>query len=190
MTIMSSPPMRAGRRSTTGVFGAFTSAACRAAVAEMNRLPPGRILELGVGTGISLPLYERKHRIVGIDLSRDMLDRATKRVAEEGLSHVEGLEVMDASALTFADRSLRRGDGDVRDHRRARPGEGTRRDGAGGAAGRARRPGQPLLGRFAVRAPSSRSTCRAFRQSSAGGRISRSRRCSAGRSCGSSNGAR
>ena len=87
-------------------FGAFTSAACRAAVTEMNKLPAGRILELGVGTGISLPLYDRKHHIVGIDLSRDMLDRARKRVAEDGLSHVEGLEVMDASALTFADRSF------------------------------------------------------------------------------------
>jgi len=87
-------------------FGAFTSAACRAAVAEMNRLPPGRILELGVGTGISLPLYDSKHRIVGIDLSRDMLDRARKRVAEDQLSHVEALEVMDAGALTFPDQSF------------------------------------------------------------------------------------
>jgi phosphatidylethanolamine/phosphatidyl-N-methylethanolamine N-methyltransferase len=84
-------------------FGAFTRAPCRAAVAEMNKLPPGRILEIGVGTGISLPLYDRRHRITGIDLSRDMLERAKKRVAEEGLSHVEGLEVMDAGALTFPD---------------------------------------------------------------------------------------
>ena len=84
-------------------FGAFTRAPCRAAVAEMNRLPPSRILEIGVGTGISLPLYDRRHRITGIDLSRDMLERARKRVAEEGLSHVDGLEVMDAGALTFPD---------------------------------------------------------------------------------------
>lgn len=82
-------------------FGAFTAAPCRAAVAEMNRLPPSHILEIGVGTGISLPLYDRKHRVTGIDLSRDMLERARKRVAEEGLSHVEELEVMDAGALTF-----------------------------------------------------------------------------------------
>ncbi len=87
-------------------FGAFTRAPCRAAVAEMNRLPPSRILEIGVGTGISLPHYERKHRITGIDLSRDMLERAKKRVAEEGLSHVEGLEVMDASALHFPAHSF------------------------------------------------------------------------------------
>jgi len=87
-------------------FGAFTRGPCRAAVAEMNRLPPARVLEIGVGTGISLPLYDRKHRITGIDLSRDMLERARKRVAEERLSHVEGLEVMDAGALTFPDHSF------------------------------------------------------------------------------------
>lgn len=84
-------------------FGAFTRAPCRAAVAEMNRLPPSRILEIGVGTGISLPLYDRKHRITGIDLSEEMLARARKRVAEEGLSHVEGLDVGDAGALAFPD---------------------------------------------------------------------------------------
>ncbi len=87
-------------------FGAFTKAPCRAAVAEMNRLPPSRILDIGVGTGISLPLYDRKHRITGIDLSQDMLTRARKRVAEEGLDHVEGLEVMDAGALTFPDAAF------------------------------------------------------------------------------------
>lgn len=87
-------------------FGAFTRAPCRAAVAELNKLPPGRILDIGVGTGISLPYYERKHRVTGIDLSRDMLERARSRVAEDGLSHVEGLEVMDAGALTFPDRAF------------------------------------------------------------------------------------
>lgn len=87
-------------------FGAFTRAPCRAAVAEMNTLPGGRVLEIGVGTGISLPLYDRKHRVTGIDLSRDMLERAKKRVAEDRLSHVEGLEVMDAGALTFPDAAF------------------------------------------------------------------------------------
>ncbi|MBN9022046.1 MAG: methyltransferase domain-containing protein [Rhizobiales bacterium] len=84
-------------------FGAFTRGARRAAVGEMNALPPSRIVELGVGTGISLPLYERRHRVTGIDLSCDMLDRARKRVAEEGLDHVEALHEMDAGALAFAD---------------------------------------------------------------------------------------
>lgn len=84
-------------------FGAFTRRPRHVAVGEMNKLPPSQIVELGVGTGISLPLYERKHRITGIDLSRDMLERARKRVAGEGLSHVDALHEMDAGALTFAD---------------------------------------------------------------------------------------
>ncbi|SDB55163.1 class I SAM-dependent methyltransferase [Bauldia litoralis] len=84
-------------------FGAFTASSCRIAVGEINRLPPGRVLELGVGTGISLPLYDRKHRIVGIDLSREMLDIGRKRVADEKLDNVEALVEMDAEALTFED---------------------------------------------------------------------------------------
>src|SRR5690606_18888276 len=54
-------------------FGLITRGAQKAAVAEVNRLPAGRILEVGVGTGISLPLYDRKHRVVGVDLSPEML---------------------------------------------------------------------------------------------------------------------
>ena len=82
-------------------FGAFTSGPMKAGVAEVNGLAPGRVLELGVGTGMSLPLYHRKHSVVGIDLSRDMLDRARKRVREAKLDHVEGLHEMDAGNLAF-----------------------------------------------------------------------------------------
>jgi len=87
-------------------FGAFTTRPRRTAVAELNSLPPGRILEFGVGTGISLPEYDRKHRIVGIDLSRDMLAIARKRVAKQKLAHVEALEEMDAENLSFDDGSF------------------------------------------------------------------------------------
>ncbi len=87
-------------------FGAYTSGATRIGVAEVNRLPPGRVLELGVGTGISLPLYDRRHRLVGVDLSPDMLARARRRVAEEKLDHVEALHEMDAGNLIFPDASF------------------------------------------------------------------------------------
>jgi phosphatidylethanolamine/phosphatidyl-N-methylethanolamine N-methyltransferase len=87
-------------------FGAFTAVARRAAVAEINKLPPGRVLELGVGTGISLPLYDDKHRIVGIDLTPDMLDRARQKVADEKIGNVEALHEMDAASLNFADHSF------------------------------------------------------------------------------------
>lgn len=79
----------------------------RRAVARLvNRLAPGRILEAGVGTGVALPRYDRRHKVFGIDLSPDMLERARARAARKRLDHVEGLEVMDASDLTFGDQSF------------------------------------------------------------------------------------
>ena len=81
------------------VFGAAFRAGRRAAVETVNQLPPGRILECGVGTGISLPYYDSAHRIVGIDLSPEMLDLARRRVEEAGLSNVEDLAVADAGDL-------------------------------------------------------------------------------------------
>lgn len=88
------------------LFGTLVAAPTRIAVGEVNKLPPGRILELGVGTGLSLPLYDRKHRIVGIDLSRDMLERATKRVRDNKLDNVESILEMDAGSLAFGNGSF------------------------------------------------------------------------------------
>ncbi len=66
----------------------------------------GRILEVGVGTGISLPQYSRGSRIVGIDLSDAMLDRARARVRTLGLDHVEAIAVGDAESLDFPSDSF------------------------------------------------------------------------------------
>jgi len=66
----------------------------------------GRVLEVGVGTGLSLPTYGRQLEIVGIDLSPEMLEKARERVATEGLDHVTGLHEMDASDLKFPDASF------------------------------------------------------------------------------------
>lgn len=84
------------------VFGSPFRAGRRAAVEFINSLPPGRILECGVGTGISLPHYSAGHRITGIDLSPEMLNLARRRVASEGLAHVEGLAEADAADLPDA----------------------------------------------------------------------------------------
>src|SRR5580704_2980009 len=67
----------------------------QAAIAAAERIG-GRILEVGVGTGVSLPGYSSQNRIVGIDLSEPMLRKAQERVTELSLDHVERLEVMDA----------------------------------------------------------------------------------------------
>jgi phosphatidylethanolamine/phosphatidyl-N-methylethanolamine N-methyltransferase len=66
----------------------------------------GRVLEVGVGTGLSLPGYGRHLEIIGIDLSPEMLEKARERVTSEGLSHVAGLYEMDASQLAFPDASF------------------------------------------------------------------------------------
>jgi phosphatidylethanolamine/phosphatidyl-N-methylethanolamine N-methyltransferase len=66
----------------------------------------GRILEVGVGTGISLPDYARSNRLVGVDISEPMLRKAQERVAEFRLDNVEALAVMDAAHLAFPDESF------------------------------------------------------------------------------------
>lgn len=87
------------------VFGPVFERGRKAAIAAAERIG-GRILEVGVGTGISLPDYSREHRIFGIDISEQMLAQARQRVSELGLDHVEGLAVMDAGKLEFPDASF------------------------------------------------------------------------------------
>ena len=87
------------------VFGAIFERGRRAAIAASERIG-GRILEVGVGTGISLAYYSHKSRVVGIDLSEQMLRKARQRVVERSLRNVEGLAVMDAERLDFPDASF------------------------------------------------------------------------------------
>ena len=86
-------------------FGRVAAEGRKHAVEMINR-SQGRVLEVGVGTGLSLPDYRRQLQIVGIDLSPEMLERARERVAEEGLTNVAGLHEMDASDLKFPDASF------------------------------------------------------------------------------------
>ena len=87
------------------VFGAVFERGRHAAIAAAERIG-GRILEVGVGTGISLPHYSRSCKLSGVDISAPMLRKAEERVAEFGLTNVEGLWVMDAEHLSFPDASF------------------------------------------------------------------------------------
>ena len=87
------------------LFGRVFRAGRRAAIDAAERIG-GRILEVGVGTGISLPDYSRVNRICGVDISEPMLQKAMERVAKLELTHVEGLWVMDAEHLRFPDDSF------------------------------------------------------------------------------------
>jgi phosphatidylethanolamine/phosphatidyl-N-methylethanolamine N-methyltransferase len=87
------------------VFGGVFSKGRRAAILATNAIG-GRVLEVGVGTGISLPQYAPNLRIFGTDISEGMLRKAKARVAEFRLNNVEGLAVMDAEKLEFPDASF------------------------------------------------------------------------------------
>jgi|SRR6516164_6436039 len=87
------------------VFGGVFEQGRRAVVAAVEQVG-GRILEVGVGTGISLPYYSGTNSVFGIDLSQRMLSKARERVSTLNLGHVEGLAVMDAEELLFPDESF------------------------------------------------------------------------------------
>lgn len=86
-------------------FALVMRAGRKAAAAAVGR-PGGRILDVGVGTGLELPMIDRRTRIVGVDLSAQMLARARARVAAQGLDNVEDLVVMDAMHLDYPDASF------------------------------------------------------------------------------------
>jgi phosphatidylethanolamine/phosphatidyl-N-methylethanolamine N-methyltransferase len=87
------------------VFGGVFGKGRKAAILATNSIG-GRVLEVGVGTGISLPQYAPNLRIFGTDISEAMLRKAKQRVAEQHLKNVEGLAVMDAEKLEFPDNSF------------------------------------------------------------------------------------
>jgi phosphatidylethanolamine/phosphatidyl-N-methylethanolamine N-methyltransferase len=64
------------------------------------------ILEIGVGTGLTLPYFPADRRVVGVDLSEDMLRVAGQKVAERKLTAVTGLSVMDACRLGLPDEAF------------------------------------------------------------------------------------
>ncbi len=86
-------------------FGAVFEPGRRAVIDRMHCRPGERILEVGVGTGLSLPLYPDHVLLTGIDLSVEMLARARARIKRDGLDHVELFE-MDAEQMSFADDSF------------------------------------------------------------------------------------
>src|SRR5271154_238173 len=84
------------------VFGAVFDRGRKASIAAAERIG-GRILEVGVGTGLSLPDYAPSNRLIGVDLSAPMLRKAKARVRAQRLGNVDGLAVMDAQRLGFHD---------------------------------------------------------------------------------------
>jgi phosphatidylethanolamine/phosphatidyl-N-methylethanolamine N-methyltransferase len=87
------------------VFGKVFATGRAASIAAAESVG-GRILEVGIGTGISLERYSPNNRITGIDISAPMLRKAQERVHALGLTNIDALSVMDAAKLAFADGSF------------------------------------------------------------------------------------
>src|SRR5437588_1826214 len=69
------------------VFGPVFHPGRKEAVRIANDRPGQRILEAGVGTGLSLPYFRTDSQITGIDISAEMLEKARRRVARQTLEH-------------------------------------------------------------------------------------------------------
>jgi phosphatidylethanolamine/phosphatidyl-N-methylethanolamine N-methyltransferase len=89
-------------------FGHLMHFGRKAVVARMHCRPGDKILEVGVGTGLSLDLYPHSVQLTGIDISSQMLERARKRKERLGLEHVVSLREMDAERMQFPDNSFDR----------------------------------------------------------------------------------
>jgi phosphatidylethanolamine/phosphatidyl-N-methylethanolamine N-methyltransferase len=87
------------------VYDKLTEPAARAAVNAAVACGP-KILEAGVGTGLSLGYYPAHAEVYGVDLSEDMLRRAQEKVDKRGLTHVKSLQVMDVTRLGFPDETF------------------------------------------------------------------------------------
>ncbi|PQO23711.1 SAM-dependent methyltransferase [Rhodobacteraceae bacterium WD3A24] len=86
-------------------FGRFTGRG-RARAVEYLNTRTGSLLEVGVGTGLSLDGLAPHLDITGIDFSQEMLEKARAKVARQGLTHVRDLRRMDARELDFPDGSF------------------------------------------------------------------------------------
>ena len=89
------------------VYGGFLARGLDLAVAGMKLKAEMDVLEIGIGTGLSLPLFPKKTHVVGIDVSQAMLDMAKTRVKELKMPNVE-LRLMGAERLEFKDATFDR----------------------------------------------------------------------------------
>jgi phosphatidylethanolamine/phosphatidyl-N-methylethanolamine N-methyltransferase len=87
------------------VFGKVFDSGRQATIIEADKIG-GRVLDVGVGTGLSLSDYARTTKLCGVDISLPMLRKAQERVRAQNLTNVESLSVMDAKNLAFPDSAF------------------------------------------------------------------------------------
>ncbi len=89
------------------IFGRVFQSGREMAPQLLDLFPGAKLLEVGVGTGLSIPMLPRNIEMTGIDLSQKMLDKAKNRVEAMGFEHVK-LRKMDATRLDLPDNSFDR----------------------------------------------------------------------------------
>ena len=87
------------------IFDWIFSPGRAAAVKQLDLQRSDSVLEVGIGTGLNLPLYPATIQLTGIDLSQEMLDKAVERVQSLAMPNVT-LKVMDATSLDFGDNEF------------------------------------------------------------------------------------
>jgi phosphatidylethanolamine/phosphatidyl-N-methylethanolamine N-methyltransferase len=86
-------------------FGRLVKRRIERAINHMNIRPTDRVLDLGIGTGVSLNYYPTRGRIIGVDLSAGMLREARKKIRERQLDNAIVFQ-SDAMRLPFADNTF------------------------------------------------------------------------------------
>jgi phosphatidylethanolamine/phosphatidyl-N-methylethanolamine N-methyltransferase len=86
-------------------FGRLVKRRIARAISHMDIRDTDVVLDLGIGTGVSLDYYPDRGRIIGVDLSAGMLRQARKKIAERGLKHASVFQA-DALHLPFADSTF------------------------------------------------------------------------------------
>src|SRR5438094_6067264 len=86
-------------------FGRLVRRRIDRAINHMNIAESDLVLDLGIGTGVSLNFYPQRGRIIGVDLSPGMLAQAQKKIAQRGLNGTFVFQA-DALRLPFADNSF------------------------------------------------------------------------------------
>ncbi|MEA2626829.1 MAG: phosphatidylethanolamine/phosphatidyl-N-methylethanolamine N-methyltransferase [Candidatus Binatota bacterium] len=84
------------------IFTRFFFPRIESTIRSLRILPGARVLEVGVGTGLSLSAYPQQAEVIGIDLAPEMLEQAQQKIARSGWRHVR-LQQMDALHMSFPD---------------------------------------------------------------------------------------
>ncbi|MBI5345366.1 MAG: methyltransferase domain-containing protein [Deltaproteobacteria bacterium] len=87
------------------LFKRFFYPRIKHAISYMDIKPGERVLDVGVGTGLSLPLFPRHCKVVGIDLSTEMLKQAKDKIRKNRLDNISVIG-MDAMRVGFGDNSF------------------------------------------------------------------------------------